>query len=119
MSKYAKQHANAYRKVMAKGAELTFEGVTAGHQDSSGVFHPPTRKTLDAVATDDQGDGKEFEAAGMTVVDGIRLLVITETYGDAPELNMTTVWGGESMTVKAVNSYKPDGTTLFTYVILA
>jgi restriction endonuclease len=103
------------------GIAITFASIELGAESSAGQFAgAPVTTNMAAFATEDGGDPKEYERLGLTPLESPRLLVVCETYGDIPPLNSTVAFGpGAHYTVRSVKPYRPDGTALFSYVIIS
>lgn len=118
--KYATEHAGGLADLQAAGTAMTFTLDDPGTEQTDGTFSGGSRTTVSGYATDaDGGDPKAYEALKLTESEAPRLLVFTETYGDDIPLGASTRWGGALYTVRDVKPYRPDGVTLFSYIIIA
>jgi hypothetical protein len=118
MSKYASDHAGALTDVTTAGAAVTFSLDTRVEQ-TDGTFTSDATSTVSGVAIEDGGDAKEYERLGLTPHEAPRLFWVPSTYGETPEPGMTCTWAGLSYTARSVKPFRPDGTTVFAYVIIS
>ena len=121
MTKYATDHAGALADVREAGTAIVFEQTTFGAQDEEGRFEEgPVVVRTPAVCTEDGGDAEEYERLGLTPSESPRLFVVCEQYGAIPPLNSKARFGmGKVYNVQSVKPYRPDGTAIFSYVILS
>lgn len=118
--KYASEHAGALAELQAAGTALTFTLDSPGVELADGTFSVPTQVQFSGYATDaDGGDAKTYEALKLTESEAPRLFVVLNNYGDDIPLSSHVVFGGKTWTVRDVKPYRPDGVTLFSYVIIS
>lgn len=116
---YVSEHADALADVANAGASITFTFSSPGTQAADGTFSGASDTAVAGYATEDGGDPKEYERLGLTQHEAPRLFFVASTLGDVPALGAACSWGGASHTVRSVKPYRPDGTALFSYVIVA
>lgn len=116
---YAGDHAGALADVRAAGAAVTFTLDSPGAEQTDGTFAGATSQTIAGYAIEDGGDPKEYERLKLTVTEAPRLFFVASTYGDEPVPGMVCLWAGRKHTVRSAKPFRPDGTAIFTYVIIA
>jgi hypothetical protein len=117
--RYASEHAGGLADLAAAGARITFTVDDPGTEDANGRFTGAGKTTVSGYATDaDGGDSKTYEALKLTESEAPRLLVFLDTYGDDVPMGSVATFGAVSGTVRDVKPYRPDGVTLFSYVIV-
>lgn len=116
---YATEHADALQELRNAGGSIVFTTERPGTEQSDGTFLNRASDTVMGYATEQDGDPEEYGKLGLVAGEAPRLFVVTEQYGATPSLNQRALWGGSQYTVRSVKPYRPDGTALFSYVILS
>ncbi len=116
---YAVDHASALADVAAAGVAVTFTLTTPGAEASDGASTSVTVSSVSGYATDAKGSPLEYQRLGLTPGEAPALFVVASTYGEVPALGAAVTWGGVAYTVRSVLPYRPDGTALFSTVIIA
>jgi len=123
MSGYATDHAGAKASVRAAGASIMFEvadSTAARSEDAHGNLAAARAGNVLAYAVEDTSSMPEMYAAAKLVQGEAPLLfVVFDVYGASIEPGARAWWAGRWWAVRAVQPYRPDGTVLFAYVILA
>ena len=118
MTGYGTQHANAYRTVGAKGAAVTFSKQVRTEDPLTGDS-TIAEVTVAGVAMRVAGEPRVYEQLKLIETDSVTLLFVPTTYGESPDVGMTTTWGGVAYTVRAVLPLEPDGTDILGRVVMS
>jgi len=120
-TKYAAEHATALEMIEEAGSPLTFyaagEGTYAEATDSWTA--PDTVTSVEGHAVGVKGDMVRYRELGLTQQGLATLLFAPSTAGERPEPGYTATWNGALHTVKNVEPFAPDGTVLFSRVIVS
>lgn len=116
---YAIEHAAALQELKQAGGSIVFTTEHPGTEQPDGTFLGRASDTVLGYATEQDGDPEAYAGLGLVAGEAPRLFVVSEVYGATPSLNQRALWGGQQYTVRSVKPYRPDGTALFSYVILS
>ena len=117
---YTADAAGALADVTAAGSAVTFTKITPG------VYNAATDTWTDAVDLTVTGYAIEvgknpliYQALNLILSDAPTLLFTPTTYGAAPALGATVVWGGISFTVRSIVNLAPDGTVILSRCVVS
>jgi hypothetical protein len=116
---YATEHASAYADVLAAGAAVTITATTQAYNAATGRSTPST-STLAGAAMAVESERRWLDgliAAGLVQSSALVLMFVAATFGDLPSLGATLAWGGQTVTIRRVKPFDPDGQgTIFCYL---
>ncbi len=103
---------------------VTFTETKPGTSDpETGLFTSPIESTVVGEAFQlSKGDPETYKRLSLIPEDSPTLFFTPDTYGEKPALGSTVVWpptGGETFTVRSVNTFQPDGTAIKSNVVIA
>src|SRR5689334_19777427 len=101
MSVYTTDHAGALADVRAAGASVSFTG--------SGVAGYALRT---------RGNPRRYQALKLVETESPTLFFVPSTFGSIPALNDLVTFGGKEYAVADVEPFMPDGTAIFSRVIV-
>lgn len=116
---FATEHASALADVRANGAAVTFTHATSTYNPTTGVDVAGTPTTISGYALRVSGSPDTYRARSLIPSTSPTLFFVPSTYGDVPEEGDTVVWAGETLTVKDIDPFEPDGVAIFAYVVVA
>lgn len=102
MSVYATDWAGALADVRAAGAAVSFVGAT----------------TVSGYAIRTKGNPKRYVALKLVETESPTLFFVPSTFGTVPALNDLVTFGGTEYAVADVEPFMPDGTAIFSRVIV-
>jgi len=124
VSSYASDHAGAYADLAAAGATVTFSRSSLGQEGIDGTFTGASSSTIEAVAIGKAGNPTTYRELGLTLAQGVTLLVAPAdgtlgAYTSAFVLpGDRFTWNGKTFTVREVGPVvAPNGTVIVATVI--
>lgn len=117
---YVAEHASALADVTEAGAPVAFVRHTPGTYDAAtGLTSPSSRTEVAGAAMRVKGDPRKYATLGLTEHEAPTLFFVATTYGDVPPLGASVSFGGATYTVRDVAPFAPDGTAIFSRVVVA
>lgn len=118
---YASNHAAALASVRQRGTSLVFTGSGFPGENSDGTpAGAGAQTTVLAYGVEDVGGSpEEYARLGLIPGEAPRLFVVCDVYGDTPPIDGLCVWAGRTWQVRSVQPFRPDGLTIYAYVILS
>lgn len=115
---FTKQHASALSSVRAKGAAVTFTGITRTTDASAGTSSV-TSTTVPGFAIQTKGDPRRYERLNLIESEAPTLLFVATDYGDSISPGMKVTWNGTAWIVRDVQPTAPDGTVILSKVVIS
>ena len=119
MADYSTKHANALKKVSAKGSAVTQTRISKGSRDPLTGQSTDTVTTIEGWALRDAGNPKRYEALGLTESAAPTVIFVPTTFGDTePGLDDTLTWAGEAYQIRDVLPLAPDGNAILYWLVI-
>lgn len=101
-------------------ARVTFTSTAPGtHNPTTDTFSAPVAVTVSGTASRDQGDPKRYAKLNLKESEAPTLIFVPDVIGELPDLDYTTVWGGETFVVKDVDPISPAGIAFAASIVVA